>query len=165
LLFLDSRRRIAGFVTRAFPRELDADLLRRLRIALTIAVVFLLIGHGMLGLSGKGAQIANYASIMPHSAAGEFTRIAGAIEILLALIVAARPSIAVLLFIAAWKLGTESLFLTAGAPMWEFVERGGSYAAPLALAIVTALTGSRRALSSSQSLFAGSRRGRTAAAQ
>ncbi|HEX7879730.1 MAG TPA: hypothetical protein VF720_09990 [Candidatus Eisenbacteria bacterium] len=30
-------------------------------------------------------------------------------------------------------MGSESLFLTAGAPVWEFVERGGSYAAPLAL--------------------------------
>jgi hypothetical protein len=39
-----------------------------------------------------------------------------------------------LLFVAAWKLATESLFVVAGAPVWEFVERAGSYVAPIALA-------------------------------
>ena len=41
-----------------------------------------------------------------------------------------------LLFVAAWKLATEFLFVTAGAPIWEFVERAGSYAAPIALAVL-----------------------------
>jgi hypothetical protein len=37
------------------------------------------------------------------------------------------------LFVCAWKLGTEGLFVpahTSGA-WWEVMERGGSYAAPL----------------------------------
>ena len=54
----------------------------------------------------------------------------------LAAAVAIRPMTGLLLFVAAWKLGTEFLFVTAGAPIWEFVERAGSYAAPLALAIL-----------------------------
>jgi len=165
LLLLEGRRHLAGLVMRAAPRELDAAVLRRIRLALTVAVVFLLVGHGVLGLGGKSAQIVNYASVLPESMAGEFTRIAGAIEIVFALIVAIRPGVGVLLFVATWKLGTESLFLSAGAPIWEFIERGGSYAAPIALAIVTTLTRSRRAPSSSRSSFAGSRRERTAAAQ
>jgi phosphohistidine phosphatase SixA len=40
-------------------------------------------------------------------------------------------------------LATESLWLVAGAPMWEFVERAGSYAAPLALALVIGVRGRR----------------------
>jgi hypothetical protein len=32
------------------------------------------------------------------------------------------------------KLGTEALRPLAGEPIWEFIERGGSYGAPLALA-------------------------------
>jgi hypothetical protein len=39
-----------------------------------------------------------------------------------------------LLGAAAWKLTSESLWIVSGAPAWEFVERAGSYAAPLALA-------------------------------
>jgi hypothetical protein len=33
-------------------------------------------------------------------------------------------------------MATEFLFVAAGAPIWEFVERAGSYAAPLALAVL-----------------------------
>jgi hypothetical protein len=40
----------------------------------------------------------------------------------------------VVLFVFAWKLGTEALRPLAGEPIWEFIERGGSYGAPLALA-------------------------------
>ena len=36
--------------------------------------------------------------------------------------------------IFAWKIASEALFPLSGAPIWEFVERAGSYAAPLALA-------------------------------
>ncbi len=48
-----------------------------------------------------------------------------------------RPRLAargLLLFVFAWKLGTEALRPLAGEPVWEFIERGGSYGAPLALA-------------------------------
>lgn len=139
LLLLQSRRGVGGFVKRAIPRELDALSLERLRVALTIAVVFVLAGHGMLGVMAKPGQVVNYASVAAIGLAPEVTRVAGAFEIVLAAIVVIRPSVGLLLFVAAWKLGTESLFVTAGAPAWEIVERGGSYAAPIALAIVTAI--------------------------
>jgi hypothetical protein len=129
----------AGFVKRAVPRELDSMVLKRLRIALTAAVVLVLVGHGMLGLMGKPGHVMNYASVMSADVAPQFTRFAGAFEILLAAIVAIRPSAGVLLFVAAWKLATESLFVTAGSPAWEIVERGGSYASPIALAIVVTI--------------------------
>ena len=139
LLMLHAPHRVSDFVKRATPRELDATLLRKLRISLTVAVVFLLAGHGVLGLTGKPSHVANYASVFSQTTAAEFTRVAGVFEILLAAIVAVRPNVALLLFAAAWKFGTESLFVAAGASVWEVVERGGSYAAPVALAIVTTL--------------------------
>jgi hypothetical protein len=40
--------------------------------------------------------------------------------------------------VAVWKLSTESLWIATGAPIWEFVERAGSYAAPLAFAALVA---------------------------
>jgi hypothetical protein len=46
----------------------------------------------------------------------------------------AAPARGVLLFVFAWELGTEALRPLAGEPIWEFIERGGSYGAPLALA-------------------------------
>jgi hypothetical protein len=38
------------------------------------------------------------------------------------------------MLVFVWKLGTEALRPLAGEPIWEFIERGGSYGAPLALA-------------------------------
>ena len=52
--------------------------------------------------------------------------------------------VGVLLFVCAWKLATESLFIVAGAPVWEIVERAGSYAAPLALAALRSAANSTR---------------------
>ncbi len=45
----------------------------------------------------------------------------------------ARPAPVLLLFVVAWKLGTEALRPLAGEPLWEFVERWSNYTAPLAL--------------------------------
>ena len=53
-------------------------------------------------------------------------------EIAIGLVILAWPWAALLLFVVVWKLGTEWLRLLAGEPMWEFIEREGSYAAPLA---------------------------------
>lgn len=93
--------------------------------------VLLLLGHGALGVIGKPGLTAHYASIsLPMST----TIAVGWFEVALAIAVAIRPAAALLVFVAVWKLSTESLWLASGAPIWEFVERAGSYAAPLALA-------------------------------
>jgi hypothetical protein len=101
------------------------------RLVLQWTTVLLLIGHGALGVLGKPGLAAHYAAVgLPT----DTSAIVGWSEIALACGVALRPAAALLVFVAVWKLATESLFITAGAPIWEFVERAGSYAAPLALA-------------------------------
>ena len=62
----------------------------------------------------------------------------GSIEIIAAAVVLFVPNPALLVAIAIWKLATEALFPISGAPIWEFIERAGSYAAPLALALLSA---------------------------
>lgn len=101
------------------------------RPVLQWSTVLLLLGHGGLGVLGKAGLTAHYATIALPSTT---TVMVGWFEIALAAVVALRPSAALLVFVAVWKLGTESLWISAGAPIWEFVERAGSYAAPLALA-------------------------------
>jgi hypothetical protein len=44
------------------------------------------------------------------------------------------PGVSLLMLVFVWKLGTEALQSLAGEPIWEFIERGGSCGAPLALA-------------------------------
>jgi hypothetical protein len=99
---------------------------------LQVTTVLLLAGHGALGaIAGKGIFETHYASAGLPS--GLTARI-GWFEIALAAAIAVRPMTPLLLFACAWKLATEFLWVSSGAPVWEFVERAGSYAAPLALA-------------------------------
>ena len=97
----------------------------------------LLVGHAGLGISGKSLLVEHYASVgLPASTA----MTVGVFELLLAAGIAIRPMAPVLLFVAGWKLATELLFISAGAPVWEVVERAGSYAAPFALAVLAGLS-------------------------
>lgn len=100
---------------------------------LQATTVLLLLGHGALGaITGKAMFATHYAAAgLPAG----LTAGIGWFEIGLAVMVTARPAVPLLIFVGAWKLATESLFVVAGAPIWEFVERSGSYAAPLALAL------------------------------
>jgi hypothetical protein len=107
---------------------------RQLGLMLQVTTVLLLAGHGALGaISGKPLFATHYAAAgLPAG----LTAAIGWFELGLAAVIAVRPFASVLLFICAWKLATESLFLAAGAPVWELVERAGSFAAPLALALL-----------------------------
>lgn len=110
----------------------DERTLRTVRQILQWTTCLLLVGHGALGaLTGKAMLASHYAAI---GLAPTTTAVVGWVEIALALGIAMRPTAGLLVFVAGWKLATESLFLVSGAPVWELVERAGSVAAPLALA-------------------------------
>jgi hypothetical protein len=115
-------------------QALDDRGLVMARVVVKWTTVLLLLGHGALGaITGKAMLATHYAALgLPP----ETTVMVGWFEIALATAVALRPAVGLLVFIAAWKLTTESLFIVAGAPIWEFIERAGSYAAPLALVML-----------------------------
>jgi hypothetical protein len=111
---------------------------------LRIATGFLLIGHG-----GYGAFVPK-AVLLKHWAAlgvgpdvfgpGMLLPVIGWFEIALGVATLIRPLPALLYFITAWKVGTEMLFPISGQPplhpIFEFIERAGAYASPLALALL-----------------------------
>jgi hypothetical protein len=134
-LLMQSMARTTPWFAQATPRAMDPGGARRLTRILIGATALLLIGHGMLALTGKQGLVSQHALLVGSSALTS-VRISGAIEVLLALLIVVWPTRPLALTIFAWKLVTESLFLVAGAPIWELVERGGSYAAPLALAFL-----------------------------
>jgi len=103
---------------------------------LRVATAMLLIGHGGFDfvMHKEWSGYAAAAGISPATlAAHPLTPLAGWFECVLGLLVLARPTRGVLLFVFALKLGTEALRPLAGEPIWEFIERGGNYGAPLAL--------------------------------
>jgi len=94
----------------------------------------LLFGHGALAaIAAKPVLASHFALVgLPTNAMA----IAGWGEMVAAAAVVARPTPMPFLAIAAWKMATEALYPMSGTPIWEFVERAGSYAAPLALALI-----------------------------
>jgi hypothetical protein len=128
----------ATWLRPAQRRALDPALMRALHITLALTVSLLLLGHGALAIEHK-AEIASHVSVLLHLDGAFLDRgvlLVGATDITLAVLTLARPSAGLFLGVCVWKLATESLFLVAGAPAWEVIERGGSYAAPLALAML-----------------------------
>ena len=126
-------RSLRGLGQRLDVASNDERAITLARQALQWCTVLLLAGHGALGIANKAMLTSHYAMLgLP----ADTTAIVGWFEIVLAIAVAVRPMAGILIFVCAWKLATEFLFVTAGAPVWEFVERAGSYAAPLALAML-----------------------------
>jgi hypothetical protein len=127
--------------------DADEQTLARVRTILRWTTAALLFGHGALGAFTTGpVSVAQYGAIGLDASA---VIASGWIEILMATAVAFRPGIPLLIGVAAWKLATESLWIVTGTPIWEFLERAGSYAAPLALALLLhrrALEAERRSI-------------------
>ena len=120
----------------ATRRPLDAVLAKQLRILLVATSALLLLGHGALGVLGKKELVSHYALLGLSSSGASLSTAIGWTEVGFAAALLVRQPAWFCLFLFAWKLATESLFLTAGSPVWEVVERGGSYAAPLALMLL-----------------------------
>jgi hypothetical protein len=113
-----------------------------LGIILRLIIVGFLIGHGGYGaIVHKEVQMKHFASIGLGANVVNpllLVTIVGWMEIVLAVAVLIKPMYGLLGFVLAWKLFTEFLFPISGAPIFEFIERGGAYAAPLALIFVQA---------------------------
>ena len=128
-----------GWFAELAPRPLDARERTRIARVLRGTTATLLLGHGLLAMSGKPLLMTHLASIGIGDGGASTLAVVvaqGWLEIGLAVAVLAFPAWPVLVLALAWKLGTELLFPLGGDYMWEFVERAGSYGAPLGLLIL-----------------------------
>jgi hypothetical protein len=115
--------------------DVDGRLRSRLAWILRLTTVFLLAGHGALNLIVRKPIFVTHSGMLGLH--GTWVEPAvGAFECVLALAVLVQPEFGLLLFVLAWKLGSEALSPMAGSPIWVFIEHGGSYAAPLGLALL-----------------------------
>ena len=110
-----------------------------LKIILQVAIAVYLIGHGAFGaFDSKAGLIEQYDATGISMLFGS-TRTAllaiGWFEIVLGISVLFAPIAPLLFFVCGWKIATESLFIFSGAFYggFEFIERGASMVAPLAL--------------------------------
>jgi len=119
----------------------DGNHLRQVALCLKIAGFLLLLGHGWLNLIEKKALIDQYAGLgftSPHTVA----RWIGIFEVVAAFSLLIRPLRGLLFFFILWKMGTELFY--PHYPLFEWVERGGSYGVLLALWFITKRTPARQ---------------------
>lgn len=134
LLFLGPVRSTREMLAVATIPRFAEQRVSQVELVLRWTTALLLIGHGALAAINQKAMLGTHMEAIGLPASAAIT--AGWIEIVLAMLVLAHPRPALLIGIVFWKLATELLFPISGAPIWEFVERGGSYGAPLALALL-----------------------------
>ena len=119
------------------PAPLSAQRAQQMSWILRVTTAALLIGHGAFGaFMHRPEWVSYFATIgMGQDAVHRLSLadIAGWFEVGLGVAILAWPWGGLVLLACALKLGTECLRALAGAPMWEFIARSGSYAAPLAL--------------------------------
>lgn len=118
--------------------RLEPARLRLLGLILRLTTAGLLAGHAALGLLVHKPGLARHYAALGMSQPAALVPAVGAFEFFLAALVLVRPRPALLVVICFWKIATESLFLVSGSPIWELIERFGSYAAPLALVLLLA---------------------------
>lgn len=108
---------------------------KKLEWLLRIGVAGEFLGHGLLAISGKKewiGWISNMISI-GDSTAKTILMLIGIFDVIVAVIVVAKPVKPILLWAAFWGFWTALVRPLVGASWLDFVERSANWAAPLAL--------------------------------
>jgi hypothetical protein len=91
-------------------------------------------GHGAFGIITKAAWLACFAILgIPEAWAWRLMPIVGTVDITVGVLTLFHPVRAMVLYMAFWGFQTAVLRPLAGQGVWELLEQGGSYGAPLAL--------------------------------
>jgi hypothetical protein len=108
------------------------------QLALRGIMASMLIGHGGFGLVMGKAHLLRFYEMAGFAALGvplpTLRAVIGGCEMLLGVLCLGVTSTTFFLVVFLWKLGSEWLYVPAQAygAWWEVIERGSSYAAPLA---------------------------------
>jgi hypothetical protein len=120
-----------GLFSRISPhRPVSAETIANVTKCLRVVVFLLFVGHGWLNLIEKKGLMGQYTSL-GFSNPALVAHIVGIFEVAAACMVLIRPIRPLLFALLVWKMGSELFY-----PHWElfeWIERGGSYGALLAL--------------------------------
>jgi hypothetical protein len=124
-------KRIGGWFARINPNTpVPPRTIRKLTYCLRVVVFLLLLGHGWLNWEEKKSLLSQYSSLgFPNPA--HTAKAVGIFEFIAAFSVLVRPFRSLLIGLLFWKIGTELFF--PHYELFEWIERGGSFGAILAL--------------------------------
>src|SRR3989344_9639310 len=108
---------------------------KKIQWVLRIAVFGTFLGHGIFALQGRESWVGwiqHFTGVDAATGATILTLV-GILDVLVAIIVLARPVRIVLLWAALWGFWTALVRPLTGDSIWEFVERFANWGAPLAL--------------------------------
>jgi hypothetical protein len=107
----------------------------KLELVLRIGVFGVFLGHGVFALEGKQKFAEMIQSMVPVDAATATSLLfaVGIVDMLVAFSVLLKPQRFVLIYATAWAFMTALARVTAGDPVWDFVERAANWTVPLAL--------------------------------
>ena len=108
---------------------------KKIEWVLRIAVAGEFIGHGVFALQGKQAWIEWFPvfGIAAPEPATTLLFLVGVMDIALAILILIKPIRIAILWMAVWGFWTALVRPIVGESVWEFVERGANWGAPLAL--------------------------------
>lgn len=149
LIFLGFGQDIKDWFSKVEMPDLTEEKIKVIKWILRLTIAAFLIAHGGFGaLDGKVYLIGHWASVGlpgPLMDPETFLFSVGVFEMALGTLVLIRPMPPILLFVMFWKIFTELLYFTSGLPLSEHppyfnilstIERGGMFAAPLALFVL-----------------------------
>ncbi|OGG45334.1 hypothetical protein A2673_00305 [Candidatus Kaiserbacteria bacterium RIFCSPHIGHO2_01_FULL_50_13] len=102
---------------------------------LRIAVSAEFIGHGVFAYQGKEEWLAWFPhfGITNMDIALQLMALVGIMDIALGILILVRPVRILILWMALWAVWAALVRPIVGDPIWDFVERGANWGAPLAL--------------------------------
>ena len=102
---------------------------------LRIAVAIEFLGHGALALGGKEQWVQWIQSMVNTEVNTSVTLLflIGLLDVFIAVMVIVRPLRLILLWAAFWGFWTALVRPIVGESVWDFVERGANWGAPLGL--------------------------------
>lgn len=102
---------------------------------LRVGVAGEFLGHGVFALQGEKAWIGWIQQLtgVEVGLATQLLFLIGLLDVVVALVVLIKPIRAVLLWAAFWGFWTALVRPLVGEPVWDFIEGGADWAAPLAL--------------------------------
>jgi hypothetical protein len=129
---------------------LSTEHWRFIGLMLRIAIAVYLIGHGAFGaFDAKAGLVKQYEATgisALFGSTGAALSTIGWFEIVLGVAVLLAPVAPLLFFVCIWKMATESLFIFSGAfyGWFEWIERGASMVAPIALYYIAQILAERK---------------------
>lgn len=131
LLLYGGSATFKGWFTKIKPDiTADSKKINNIWLCLRITAFLLLAGHGWLNIIHKQGLLDQYASIGITNTANAATYI-GIFEITASVLILIKPLRQILILLLIWKMISELIY--PHYELFEWIERGGSYAAIFAL--------------------------------